>query len=283
MYAVLPSSRNASQKFVIGDNDGVLSCFRMRRGDSNVVFKTLPSTKISRVELGRSSGLVSDKIFVAAGSEVKGYSKKSNNFLTLDTNLAESLQSMCEYFNSGVRLRNIFSNKQAPSRDIANYFANLQSIRYICQGGLFNNNDTCGTGLQILYNHPNVQHFFNGIPPKTLLADKAIYQPGAARKASHAGMQKFSLLQLVTVGVVSATVEELNMMDPPFTVIYHDPILPTAEYHEHYAVVSQSRDLVCTCRKLCSVMQTISAVQLWRASGNPVTKKWSYCLHNSGV
>ena len=59
-------------------------------------------------------------------------------------------------------------------------------------------------------------------------------------------MQKFSLLQLVTVGVVSATVEELNMMDPPFTVIYHDPILPTAECHEHYAVVSQSRDLVCT-------------------------------------
>lgn len=43
---------------------------------------------------GRSSGIVNDKIFVAAGSEVKGYSKKGNNFLTLDTNLAESLQSM---------------------------------------------------------------------------------------------------------------------------------------------------------------------------------------------
>eukprot|EP00731_Ephydatia_muelleri_P007393 Em0003g1641a len=166
--------------------------------------------------------------------------------------------------NAGVRLRNIFSNKQAPSRDIANYFANLQSIQYICQGGLFNNNDTCGTGLQILYNHPNVQHFLNGIPPKTLLADKAIYQPGAARKASHAGMQKFSLLQLVTVGVVSATVEELNMMDPPFTVIYHDPILPTAECHEHYAVVSQSRDLVCTGSyvQLCKPFQQFSYGEL---------------------
>ena len=30
-------------------------------------------------------------------------------------------------------------------------------------------------------------------------------------QASHAGMQKFSLLQLVTVGVVSATVEELTL------------------------------------------------------------------------
>ena len=122
-----------------------------------------------------------------------------------------------------------------------------------------------------------MQHFLNGIPPKTLLADKAIYQPGAARKvpvnivvrphsfyciyvqASHAGMQKFSLLQLVTVGVVSATVEELNMMDPPFTVIYHDPILPTAECHEHYAVVSQSRDLVCTGSyvQLCKPFQQV--------------------------
>lgn len=44
--------------------------------------------------VGRTSGLVSDKIFIATGSEVKGYSKKGNNFLTLDTNLAESLQSM---------------------------------------------------------------------------------------------------------------------------------------------------------------------------------------------
>ena len=78
-------------------------------------------------------------------------------------------------------------------------------------------------------------------------------------QASHAGMQKFSLLQLVTVGVVSATVEELNMMDPPFTVIYHDPILPTAECHEHYAVVSQSRDLVCTGSyvQLCKPFQQV--------------------------
>ena len=38
----------------------------------------------------------------------------------------------------------------------------------------------------------------------------------------HAGIQKFSLLELVTVGVVSATVKEFSMMDPPFTVIYHD-------------------------------------------------------------
>ena len=84
------------------------------------------------------------------------------------------------------------------------------------------------------------------------------------------GMRKFSLLQLVTVGVVSSTVEELSMMDIPFTVLYHDPFLhvPTTECHEQYAVVSQSRDLVCTgsyvqlCKpfqQVCvSCMQTLS-------------------------
>lgn len=61
-----------------------------------------------------------------------------------------------------------------------------------------------------------------------------------------AGLVKFSTLGLVTVGVLSSTVEELSMMDTPFTVLYHDPILPTAECREHYAVVSQSRDLIYT-------------------------------------
>ena len=67
-------------------------------------------------------------------------------------------------------------------------------------------------------------------------------------QASRAGEVKFSILRFVTVGVVSSTVEELiiSMMDTPFTVLYHDPILPTAECQEHYAIVSQSRELVPT-------------------------------------
>ena len=57
---------------------------------------SIPSSHLAPLSpsIVRSSGVISDKIFVAAGSEVKGYSKKGNNFLTLDTNLAESLQSV---------------------------------------------------------------------------------------------------------------------------------------------------------------------------------------------
>ena len=53
------------------------------------------------------------------------------------------LKYRCESFNSSVRLQNIYGNKQAPSRDIANHFAIVEHLRYICGGGLFNSNESC--------------------------------------------------------------------------------------------------------------------------------------------
>ena len=41
----------------------------------------------------------------------------------------------CETFNSLIRTRNIFGNKQAPSRDIAHGFAVLEHLRFVCSGG----------------------------------------------------------------------------------------------------------------------------------------------------
>ena len=47
----------------------------------------------------------------------------------------------CRYesFNSIMRARNIYGNKQAPSRDIATNLAMLEYLRYICSGGLYDN------------------------------------------------------------------------------------------------------------------------------------------------
>lgn len=59
-----------------------------------VVFKTLPGPRISRVELGGTPGAVMDKVFFAAGTEVQGYQKKGKSFLRFDTNLSEDIQSM---------------------------------------------------------------------------------------------------------------------------------------------------------------------------------------------
>eukprot|EP00731_Ephydatia_muelleri_P015799 Em0009g223a len=90
----------------------------------------------------------------------------------------------CESFNSMVRLQNIFGNKLSPSRDIANHFACVEHIRFICEGGLFNNNEQCGSGLCELYKTKAVQHFFNSISIKDLNCSKRIYQPGCGRKVS---------------------------------------------------------------------------------------------------
>lgn len=54
----------------------------------------MPGEKINRVCLGGPIGEAKEKIFVAAGPEVKGYTKKGKQFLTFATNLSESVQNM---------------------------------------------------------------------------------------------------------------------------------------------------------------------------------------------
>jgi hypothetical protein len=52
---LLPSLKKNPQKIVIGDDEGVLTCFGMKRGDTQLVFKTLPSsTPINNVQLSQS-------------------------------------------------------------------------------------------------------------------------------------------------------------------------------------------------------------------------------------
>ncbi|XP_006007349.1 Bardet-Biedl syndrome 7 protein [Latimeria chalumnae] len=93
---LLPASgRRATQKVAIADHDGVLTCFGIKRGEAVPVFKTLPGLKISRVELGGALGTLQEKIFVATGSEVKGFTKKGKQFLSFEANLTESIKAMC--------------------------------------------------------------------------------------------------------------------------------------------------------------------------------------------
>ncbi|XP_042326280.1 Bardet-Biedl syndrome 7 protein [Sceloporus undulatus] len=92
---LLPASgRKASQKVVIGDLDGVITCFGIRKGESVPVFKTLPGEKIARLELGGALNTLQEKIFVAAGSEVRGFTKKGKQFLSFNTNLTENIKAM---------------------------------------------------------------------------------------------------------------------------------------------------------------------------------------------
>lgn len=95
---VLPISEKATkgsaQKVVVGDFDGVLTCFGIKKHIPQIQFKTLPSTKITRLALGGLQSPSRDKIFVATNAEIKGYSKKGKQFLSFDTNLTETIQSI---------------------------------------------------------------------------------------------------------------------------------------------------------------------------------------------
>ncbi|XP_019377616.1 PREDICTED: Bardet-Biedl syndrome 7 protein isoform X2 [Gavialis gangeticus] len=92
---LLPASgRRATQKAVIGDQDGVITCFGIKKGEAVPVFKTLPGQRITRLELGGALNTPQEKIFVAAGSEVRGFTKRGKQFLSFETNLTENIKAM---------------------------------------------------------------------------------------------------------------------------------------------------------------------------------------------
>ncbi|XP_047495998.1 Bardet-Biedl syndrome 7 protein homolog [Penaeus chinensis] len=92
---VLPSTAPKSQqKVVVGDHDGVIQLFNMKRGEVQYSFQSGVSKSITRVELGGALGTVQDKIFLSSGNEVRGYTKKGKQFLGFDTNLTEEIKSM---------------------------------------------------------------------------------------------------------------------------------------------------------------------------------------------
>ncbi|CAE1234858.1 unnamed protein product [Acanthosepion pharaonis] len=83
-----------TQKIAIADNDGVVQCFSMKKGEVITQFKTLPSQKIQRLKLGGVHDAPKSNIFVASASEVRGFSKKGKQFLAFNTNISETIQSM---------------------------------------------------------------------------------------------------------------------------------------------------------------------------------------------
>ncbi|XP_065058986.1 Bardet-Biedl syndrome 7 protein homolog [Rhopilema esculentum] len=124
------SKKGAQNKIVIADQAGVLTCFGMKKGNLQMVFKTLPGTKILRVELGGIEGPQSEKIFVAAGAEIRAYTKKGKQFLSFNTNLTESIQSMSVSGNDLFLCGNYIFNQYHDCQD-ENYFLSPDKINDI--------------------------------------------------------------------------------------------------------------------------------------------------------
>lgn len=93
---LLPTKKaKEQQKIVIGDQDGVVQLLSAKKdGEINVHFKTVPSNKITSVQLGGSIGSLADRVYVAHENQIVGYNKKGKVFLSFDTNLTEAIKSL---------------------------------------------------------------------------------------------------------------------------------------------------------------------------------------------
>ncbi|XP_054708555.1 Bardet-Biedl syndrome 7 protein homolog [Uloborus diversus] len=89
-----PHEEKGCQRVAVADHYGVVQCFGTKKSEIQTFFKTLPGPKVLRLELGGAIGTVKDKIFVAAGGEVKGFTRKGKQFLRFDTNMTEAIKSM---------------------------------------------------------------------------------------------------------------------------------------------------------------------------------------------
>ncbi|XP_049268144.1 Bardet-Biedl syndrome 7 protein homolog [Rhipicephalus sanguineus] len=91
---IQPRSSEGCQKVVVGSQSGVVHAFGVSRGRIETVFKTLPGKGVSCIQLGGPVGSIQDKIFVAAGNEITGYTRKGKQFLKFDTNLTDTIRCM---------------------------------------------------------------------------------------------------------------------------------------------------------------------------------------------
>ena len=118
---LLPLGKRTRQKVVVGDTDGVLQVFSVKKRETVGAFKSLPLHRaITRVELGKGSGQ-QDKIFYAYEQTVVGVNRKGKQFFQYSSNLTEEIKALTvkdlTFFTAG----DYVCNKIENSNDVQQY------------------------------------------------------------------------------------------------------------------------------------------------------------------
>mmetsp|Transcript_26862 Transcript_26862/g.33595 ORF Transcript_26862/g.33595 Transcript_26862/m.33595 type:complete len:726 (-) Transcript_26862:330-2507(-) len=89
--ALLPVGKKNKQKMVIGDDSGTLSCFEIKRGEPQSVFRlTGDNGPVVCVTMGGAAAK-KDKVFASYGTKLSGITKKGKEFFKLTSALTESI------------------------------------------------------------------------------------------------------------------------------------------------------------------------------------------------
>lgn len=137
---ILPLGKHKRQKIVIGDDSGSITCFQVKKGEAQVVYKTdSDEHEVGCLALGGTKGS-KDKIFVSAGPLIRGLSKKGKFFFSFNTQITEVLTSLfiegSKIWASGGSIYNLFDN----GKDI-HYFISPDRINCLTVGNLTNENE----------------------------------------------------------------------------------------------------------------------------------------------
>lgn len=108
-------------QIAIGDQDGVVQVFSIKREDVQIHFKTLPAEKVQCLQLGGSLADRAFKIFVASDNKVRAFNKKGKVFLSFDTNMTEPIKSMFVSGNDLIICGNHVYNHYRDCKDIGSY------------------------------------------------------------------------------------------------------------------------------------------------------------------
>ncbi|KAG2393054.1 hypothetical protein C9374_009631 [Naegleria lovaniensis] len=86
---LFPVGKKKTQRVAVGDNDGSLQAFSVKKGAVNTTFKTINQNKPVRgVQIHKN------RVFYSYGQVVKGVTKKGKEFYRLDSNISEDATRM---------------------------------------------------------------------------------------------------------------------------------------------------------------------------------------------
>ena len=132
---VIPSASGRGDRVVVGDEEGVITCFSGRKGKTSVAFATAPGARVSAV------CVAGERVFAASGTDVRGLSKKGKQFFAISTFMSEPIRSMAVH-NTQLHLGGEYVYNQYDNGKEAHYHLTADRVRGIALANL----DTTITG-----------------------------------------------------------------------------------------------------------------------------------------